>query len=209
MKSWVPIPILIPVNRGANPGFFPDPGQIGIPSPRFPGIPAQSGSGQNPEYFPDPGPVGMENPGYFPGQIGAGRGGNRGFRGLLAASSRQWQFTRMRMRALVASASPLDDEPAAGPTSHVRQVHDTTHSARPAEGAGQGGDPRASCWAGPDADGLGACTELGLWPRSARSAHPESLALFSVAFWQVPKSSWSGAATRPMDAPLSLDAAAA
>jgi hypothetical protein len=23
-----------------------------------------------------------ENPGYFPGQIGAGRGGNRGFRGL-------------------------------------------------------------------------------------------------------------------------------
>ena len=77
MKSWVPIPILIPVNRGANPGFFPDPGQIGIP--RFPGIPAQSGSGQNPEYFPDPGPIGIGKiPAIFPAKSGRG-GAARGF----------------------------------------------------------------------------------------------------------------------------------
>ena len=74
MKSWVPIPILIPVNRGANPGFFPDPGQIGIP--RFPGIPAKSGSGQNPEYFPDPGPVGIGKiPAIFPAKSGRGGAG--------------------------------------------------------------------------------------------------------------------------------------
>ncbi len=75
MKSWVPIPILIPVNRGANPGFFPDPGQIGIP--RFPGIPAKSGSaGQNPEYFPDPGPIGIGKiPAIFPAKSGRGGAG--------------------------------------------------------------------------------------------------------------------------------------
>ena len=74
MKSWVPIPILIPVNRGANPGFFPDPGQIGIP--RIPGIPAESGSGQNPEYFPDPGPIGIGKiPAIFPAKSGRGGAG--------------------------------------------------------------------------------------------------------------------------------------
>jgi hypothetical protein len=74
VKSWVPIPILIPVNRGANPGFFPDPGQIGIP--RFPGIPAKSGSGQNPEYFPDPGPIGIGKiPAIFPAKSGRGGAG--------------------------------------------------------------------------------------------------------------------------------------
>ena len=51
MKSWVQIPILIPVNRGANPGYFPDSGQIGIP--RFPEIPAEWDRDENPEYFPD------------------------------------------------------------------------------------------------------------------------------------------------------------
>ena len=81
VKSWVPIPILIPVNRGANPGYFPDPGQIGIP--RFPGIPAESGSGQNPEYFPDPGPIGIGKiPAIFPAKSGRDGAGIRGFRGL-------------------------------------------------------------------------------------------------------------------------------
>ncbi len=72
----LPIPILIPVNRGAlaNPGFFPDPGQIGIP--RFPGIPAKSGSGQNPEYIPDPGPIGIGKiPAIFPAKSGRGGAG--------------------------------------------------------------------------------------------------------------------------------------
>ncbi len=75
MKSWVPIPILIPVNRGANPGYFPDPGRIGIP--RFPGIPAKSGSGQNPEYFrDDPGPIGIGKiPAIFPAKSGRGGAG--------------------------------------------------------------------------------------------------------------------------------------
>ena len=75
------IPIPIPVNRGANPGYFPDPGQIGIP--RFPEIPAESGSGQNPEYFPDPGPIGIGRiPAIFPAKSGRGGTGIRGFRGL-------------------------------------------------------------------------------------------------------------------------------
>jgi hypothetical protein len=70
--SWVPI--LIPVNRGANPGFFPDPGQIGIP--RFPEIPAKSGSGQNPEHFPDRGPIGIGKiPAIFPAKSGRGGAG--------------------------------------------------------------------------------------------------------------------------------------
>jgi hypothetical protein len=94
VKSWVPIPILIPVNRGANPGYFPDPGQIGIP--RFPEIPAESGSGQNPEYFPDPGPIGIGKiPAIFPAKSGRGGGtGIRGFRGLalpMVPASAHWQ----------------------------------------------------------------------------------------------------------------------
>ncbi len=65
---------MIPVNRGANPGYFPDPGQIGIP--RFPGIPAKSGLGQDPEYFPDPGPIGIGKiPAIFPAKSESGRGG--------------------------------------------------------------------------------------------------------------------------------------
>jgi hypothetical protein len=64
-------------------------------NPRCPGIGV---------YFPDPGQIGIgaksrvlsrsrpnrdrENPGYFPGRIGARRGGIRGFRGLQAEASK-------------------------------------------------------------------------------------------------------------------------
>jgi hypothetical protein len=81
VKSWfpVPIPILIPVNRGANPGYFPDPGQIGI------GAKSRVFSRSRPNRD-------RENPGlvagYFPGQIGAGRGGIRGYRGLPVCTGR-------------------------------------------------------------------------------------------------------------------------
>ena len=74
MTSWVPIPILIPVNRGANPGYFPDPGQIGIP--RFPEIPAEWDRDENPEYFPDTAQSGSGESRLFsrPNRDGAGRG---------------------------------------------------------------------------------------------------------------------------------------
>jgi hypothetical protein len=88
VRSWVPIPILIPVNRGANPGFFPrsrpnrdspisrDPGQIGIGAKSRVSSPGRSRPNRD-----------RENPGHFPGQIGAGRGGIRGFGGLAGARS--------------------------------------------------------------------------------------------------------------------------
>ena len=107
MKSWVPIPILIPVNRGANPGFFPDPGQIGIP--RFPGIPAQSGSGQNPEYFPDPGPIGIGKiPAIFPAK--SGRGG-AGF-GDLGVWLEHQDWARLQLEGRGPHAAGADATPA-------------------------------------------------------------------------------------------------
>jgi hypothetical protein len=73
VKSWVPIPILIPVNRGAKPGYFPNPGQIGIP--RFPGIPANSGWGKIPSILPIPAQSGSGKSRLFsrPNRGGAGR----------------------------------------------------------------------------------------------------------------------------------------
>jgi hypothetical protein len=83
LKSWVPIPILIPVNRGANPGYFPDSGQIGLP--RFPGIPAESGWGKIPNIFP----IGIGKIRLFsrPNRDGAGSGS--GISGSGAAT--HWQ----------------------------------------------------------------------------------------------------------------------
>jgi hypothetical protein len=77
----------------------PDHGQIGIPD--FP-IPGKIGNrGKIPNIFPMMDPIPQpsrpnwdrENPGYFPGQIGAGRGGtrNREFRGLATVKFRELQ----------------------------------------------------------------------------------------------------------------------
>ncbi len=138
MKSWVPIPILIPVNRGANPGYFPHPGRIGIP--RFPGIPAKSGSGQNPEYFPDPGPIGIGKiPAIFPaksGRGGAGRGGIRGFRvwfsGLFigegTGEKNPFFFSRMTLSSCGRQSPPWADE--------ARQCQYPTYDASTLRGVG-------------------------------------------------------------------------
>jgi hypothetical protein len=77
-----------PFSRSENRDFGnlepPDPGQlrVGIPDSRFPAE-SESGIGAKFRISSRSRPNwDRENPGYFPGQIGAGRGGNRGKRGL-------------------------------------------------------------------------------------------------------------------------------
>ncbi len=74
----------IPENRDFGNLEPPDPGEIGIqvPDSRFPAE-SESGIGAKFRIFSRSRPNwDRENPGYFPGQIGAGRGGNPGKRGL-------------------------------------------------------------------------------------------------------------------------------
>ncbi len=103
VKSWVPVPILIPVNRGANPGFFPiGPGRENTRD--FAPIPIWPNRDR-------------ENPGHFPGQIGAGRGGIRGFGGLypshhvpMTLSTLRVIPTRNLVRVQIMSRTPFRGE---------------------------------------------------------------------------------------------------
>ncbi len=75
MKSWVPIPILIPVNEAQIPAIFPIPAKSGFPE--FPGSRPNRDRGKIPNIFPIPAQSGSGKSRLFsrrPNRDGAGPG---------------------------------------------------------------------------------------------------------------------------------------